>query len=42
MKCNICGERIRTNCDYKQGRCPHTPPLINLAGLWDKIKKWFN
>jgi hypothetical protein len=33
-KCNTCGDEIRADCDYRQGRCPHRPPLINL----EKIK----
>ena len=33
-KCNTCGDEIRVDCDYRQGRCPHRPPLINL----EKIK----
>ena len=30
MKCNTCGQEYSENCDYKQGRCPHHPPLINI------------
>jgi hypothetical protein len=33
-KCNTCGDEIRADCDYRQGRYPHRPPLINL----EKIK----
>jgi hypothetical protein len=33
-KCNTCGDEIRADCDYRQGRCPYRPPLINL----EKIK----
>jgi len=33
-KCNTCGDEIRADCDYRQGRCPHRPPLINM----EKIK----
>jgi len=29
MKCNICKEEYRPECDYKQGRCPHHPPLVD-------------
>lgn len=31
--CDTCGESIRPDCDYGQGRCPHRPPLINLTKL---------
>jgi hypothetical protein len=30
-KCNTCGDEIRVDCDYRQGRCPHHPPLIKLS-----------
>jgi hypothetical protein len=29
-KCNTCGDEIQVDCDYRQGRCPHRLPLINL------------
>jgi hypothetical protein len=32
-KCNTCGDEIRADCDYRQGRCPHRLPLINLEKL---------
>lgn len=28
MKCNTCGDEIRANCDWNQGRCPHMPSMI--------------
>ena len=30
MKCNTCHDLIRANCDYKQGRCPHRKPMIEI------------
>jgi hypothetical protein len=33
MKCNHCGEEIKANCDWRQGRCPHVPSIV------DQIKK---
>lgn len=30
MKCQICHKDYSADCDFKQGRCPHTPPMINL------------
>jgi hypothetical protein len=30
MKCNICHGLIRPDCDYKQGRCPHRKPMIEI------------
>jgi hypothetical protein len=32
-KCDTCGDEIRADCDYHQGRCPHVPPLINLKNF---------
>lgn len=28
MKCEYCGENIKMNCDWRQGRCPHIPPML--------------
>lgn len=36
--CDTCGESIRTDCDYRQGRCPHRPPLIDLDKLTMNIQ----
>ena len=30
MKCDTCGNEYSPECDYKQGRCPHHPPMINI------------
>ena len=30
QKCSICDKIPTPDCDYRQGRCPHLPPLINL------------
>jgi len=30
MKCNTCNKEITENCDYKQGRCPHRKPMIDI------------
>lgn len=27
-KCKVCGQFPKINCIWKQGRCPHLPPLI--------------
>ena len=29
-KCTACGKEYSPECDYKQGRCPHHPPMINI------------
>jgi hypothetical protein len=45
-RCETCGEYYSSNCDYKQGRCPHHPPLIDTEKLkfynvLKTIKDWF-
>lgn len=34
MTCKICGKEYRPSCDYRQGRCPHHPPLIKTFPVW--------
>ena len=29
-KCNTCRKEYSPDCDYKQGRCPHHPPMIDI------------
>ena len=33
MNCKTCGKPYTSDCDWRQGRCPHVPPLINLEKL---------
>jgi hypothetical protein len=28
MKCTTCGNEIKVNCDWRQGRCPHRAPML--------------
>jgi hypothetical protein len=32
--CKTCGQNYSPDCDFRQGRCPHHQPLINI----EKIK----
>jgi hypothetical protein len=51
MKCNTCGETIKPDCDYRQGRCPHRRALVDeilsdtyktrFYNLINSIKNWF-
>ena len=46
MKCETCGEQIKANCDWRQGRCPHRLPMINphsfrFLNLINSIKQFF-
>ena len=36
-KCHTCGHVVHANCNYNQGRCPHTPPMVDT----NKIIEWF-
>ena len=29
-RCAVCLQAIDPNCDWKQGRCPHRPPMIEI------------
>lgn len=29
-KCTTCNKEITGNCDFKQGRCPHRKPMIDI------------
>jgi hypothetical protein len=31
INCQTCGKTYSADCDYRQGRCPHHPPLIELS-----------
>ena len=51
MKCKTCGETIKPDCDYRQGRCPHRKSLFEeilsdqyktrFYNLINSIKNWF-
>jgi hypothetical protein len=28
-KCSTCNQEIKVTCDWRQGRCPHRPSLID-------------
>jgi len=30
MKCATCRNEITPDCDWNQGRCPHTKPMIEI------------
>jgi len=29
MKCEACNKEYTATCDYRQGRCPHHPSLLD-------------
>ena len=30
MKCKTCGKLYTPDCDWRQGRCPHHPPILPM------------
>jgi hypothetical protein len=40
MKCDQCGNEYSASCDYKQGRCPHHPSMLDQI-LADPYKSRF-
>ena len=38
--CTLCNKEYSPSCDYRQGRCPHHPSLINEV-LQDQYKSRF-
>ena len=30
MKCQLCNKEYTSTCDYRQGRCPHHPPILGI------------
>jgi len=36
MKCKTCCKEYSPQCDYRQGRCPLHPPIIQLNKSKDK------
>jgi hypothetical protein len=39
IDCKICGKIYSPDCDYRQGRCPHHPPLIDIDKFKEKFMK---
>jgi hypothetical protein len=38
-KCSICREYIKPACDWYQGRCPHTPAMIDTKVVKTQFQK---
>jgi hypothetical protein len=39
-KCSICRQTPVSTCDWRQGRCPHLPPVLQLT-IIDKLVNFF-
>ena len=39
MKCQTCRKEYSPDCDYRQGRCPHHPALLEQIVSWFKNRK---
>ena len=35
-KCSVCRKIPELRCDWRQGRCPHRPPMLKLT-IIDKL-----
>jgi ABC-type ATPase with predicted acetyltransferase domain len=42
MKCKHCGEEIKANCDWRQGRCPHAPSLVDQIKQSTYYTRFYN
>lgn len=31
--CSICRKVPTTDCDWRQGRCPHLPPMVGVGNV---------
>lgn len=40
MKCETCGDEVRQDCDYRQGRCPHRKSMLDEI-MCDQYKTRF-
>lgn len=40
VNCETCGDPITSNCDWRQGRCPHRPP-VDVKLLFNALKEKF-
>jgi hypothetical protein len=46
MRCTTCGDEIKADCDWRQGRCPHRMPILTdyhfrYVNLLQSIKNFF-
>jgi hypothetical protein len=42
MKCETCGEEVKLNCDWRQGRCPYRNPMFNEIVLDNYKMRYYN
>ena len=42
IDCNTCGQPYSPMCDYRQGRCPHHPAMINLSVVKTRFTNLIN
>lgn len=31
MRCDTCRYIVKKDCEWRQGRCPHAPPMIDIT-----------
>jgi hypothetical protein len=42
IDCTTCGQEYTPACDYRQGRCPHHPAMINLSVVKTRFTNLIN
>jgi hypothetical protein len=47
MKCDTCRKEYTPDCDYRQGRCPLHPAVLDIAqfslyNIVQRVKGWFH
>ena len=40
VRCSICRQVPKAECDWRQGRCPHLPPVLKLT-LVERVITFF-
>lgn len=40
-RCETCNHIVHAGCDYNQGRCPHTPPMVDTNKIITWVKNVF-
>jgi len=41
MKCTTCRKEYSPACDYRQGRCPHHPAILDLGLAKKQVRSRF-
>ena len=42
IDCQICGQEYTPACDYRQGRCPHHPAMLDVSVIKTRFTNLIN